>query len=190
MPWPDHRGAGPRDEGPRGPGLQKAGSHGSNPVERRSQIPEGAGSRDAICSTATARPREQWPGEHGPSMQVRSQQTSGKQQGAPRSKPLADESCGTWAGLAGRTRNEAEPKQLPQDEETRGIVIESPARSTSDTGSSRTGRLGSQPRCTDRHKRDRVEASNEESPSNQSRATRDDACRDTPAWSGCVAGPR
>ena len=105
-----------------GPDLQKAGSHGGNPAERRSQIPERAGSRDAICSTATsitgdARPREQWPGKHGPSMQVSSQQTSGTQQGAPRSKALADESCATWDGLAGRTRNEADSRhQHPHDE--------------------------------------------------------------------------
>ena len=121
-PWPDHKGAGPRDEVPRGPCPQKAGSHGSNPVERRSQIPEGAESKGTMCSTATnstgeARPREQCPGGHGPSMQVRSQQTSGKQQGAPRSQPLADESRGTWAGLAGRTRNEAETGQQAAEEE-------------------------------------------------------------------------
>ena len=121
-PWPDHKGAGPRDEVPRGPCPQKAGSHGSNPVERRSQIPEAAKSKDAIWSTATnstgeARRSEHCPGGHGPSMQARSQQTSGKQQGAPRSQPLADESRGTWAGLAGRTRNEAEPRQQPPDEE-------------------------------------------------------------------------
>ena len=102
---------------PSGPGLQKAGSYGSNQVEQRRQVAEGAAIRDTICSTATARVREQGLGEHGPSMQVRSQQTSGKQQGAPRSKPLADESCATWAGLAGRTRNEADSRhQHPHDE--------------------------------------------------------------------------
>ena len=147
MPWPDHRGAGPRDEGPRDPGAQKAGSHGSNHVERRSQIPEGAESRDAICSTATsitgeARPREQCPGGHGPSMQVRSQQTSGKQQGAPRSKPLADESRGTWAGLAGRTRNEADPRQQPPDEDRHEELSLGALRDQPVTGST-AGRAGS-----------------------------------------------
>ena len=83
-PWPDHKGAGPRDEVPRGPRPQKAGSHGSNPLERSRQIPEAAGRRDAIRITATSIPgeagsREQWSGTHGPTMQVRSQQESGKQ---------------------------------------------------------------------------------------------------------------
>ena len=60
---------------PSGPCLQKAGSYGSNQVEQRRQVAEGAAIRDTICSTATARVREQGLGEHGPSMQVRSQQT-------------------------------------------------------------------------------------------------------------------
>ena len=71
----DHRGAGPTDKMPSGPGLQKAGSYGSNQVEQRRQVAEGAAIRDTICSTATARVREQGLGEHGPIMQVRSQQT-------------------------------------------------------------------------------------------------------------------
>ena len=51
-------------------------------MERSRQISEPAGRRDAIRSTATSIPeeagsREQWPCEHGPSMQVRSQQEPG-----------------------------------------------------------------------------------------------------------------
>ena len=66
------------------PCPQKAGSHGSNPLERSRQIPEASGRRDAIRSTATSIPgeagsREQWSGTHGPTMQVHSQQESGKQ---------------------------------------------------------------------------------------------------------------
>ena len=105
-----------------GPDLQKAGSYGGKPAERHSQIAKKAGSRNAICSTATsitvdARPREQWPCKREPSMQVRSQQTSGPQQGAPRSKALADESCATCDGLAGRTRIEADSRHHhPHDE--------------------------------------------------------------------------
>ena len=139
MPWPDHRGTGPRDEGPRDPGAQKAGSHGSNHVERRSQIPEGAESRDAICSTATSITGEARP--RGPSMQLRSQQTSGKQLGAPRSKPLADASRGTWAGLAGRTRKEAEPRQQPPDEDRHEELSLGALRDQPVTGST-AGRAG------------------------------------------------
>ena len=53
----------------------------------------------------------------------------------PACRSAVSRRAGTSAVLAGRTRNEAEPKHVPHDEETRGIVTESPARSTSDTGS-------------------------------------------------------
>ena len=36
----------------------------------------------------------------------------------PACRSAVSRPAGTWAGLAGRTRNEAEPKQLPPDEET------------------------------------------------------------------------
>ena len=89
-------------------------------MERSRQISEPAGRRDAIRSTATsiaeeARSREQWPCEHGPSMQVRSK--SPEPIGCTRKTTPYRRVPRTWAGLAGRTRNEAESEQLAPEEE-------------------------------------------------------------------------
>ena len=84
--------------------------------------------REREAGTRSAAPRRALPETH-----VRV--SSGPVNTGPACRSAVSRPAGTWAGLAGLTRNEAEPKQLPQDEETRGIVIESPARSTSDTGS-------------------------------------------------------
>ena len=44
--------------------------------------------------------------------------SSGPVSTGPACRSAVSRPAGTWAGLAGRTRNEAEPKQLPPDEET------------------------------------------------------------------------